>query len=74
MIVIDRIEGDLAVLEVEGQAVDFPASALPAGAVEGSVLLLRLDPNAEHDIQAENQARMQRLKKRSPMKGGLLEL
>ena len=74
MIVIDRIEGDVAVLEVEGQSIDFPASALPPGATEGSVLLLQLDPDAARDIQAENQARLERLKKRSPIKGGLLQL
>lgn len=74
MIVIDRIEGDVAVLEVDGRSVDFPTSALPEGAVEGSVLQLGLDPDAQRDIQDENQARLERLKKRNPMKGGLLEL
>ena len=74
MIVIDRIEGELAVLEVDGQTVDFPVSALPPGAAEGSVLTLALEPKPQRDIQAENQARLERMKKRDPMKSGLLEL
>ena len=28
---LDRIEGDVAILEVEGNTIDVPASALPAG-------------------------------------------
>lgn len=48
-IVVDRIEGDVAVLEVDGQRVDWPADALPEGAREGSVLGLtvREDPPAQ---------------------------
>lgn len=42
MIVVDRVEGDRAVLEVDGEFVDVPASVLPAGAVEGSVLVFGL--------------------------------
>lgn len=39
-IVVDRLEGEIAVLEVDGQLLDWPAAALPAGAREGSVLVL----------------------------------
>lgn len=42
MIVIDRIEGKIAVLEVAGRLIDFPAEALPAGLKEGDRLELRL--------------------------------
>lgn len=42
MIVVDRIEGTRAILEVDGQIVEIPATALPEGAGEGSVLLLGL--------------------------------
>jgi hypothetical protein len=37
-VVIDRIEGDLAVVEVAGKFVEWPVAALPAGAREGSIL------------------------------------
>lgn len=40
MISIDRIEGPRAVLEVDGETVEIPASALPEGALEGDLLLL----------------------------------
>lgn len=35
-VVIDRIEGAFAVLEVGGRTVDWPVEALPEGAREGS--------------------------------------
>jgi hypothetical protein len=38
---VDRIEGDLAVLEHGGVRFNLPLSALPAGAHEGMVLELR---------------------------------
>jgi hypothetical protein len=34
--VVDRVEGDFAVLEVGGRTVDWPLAALPAGVTEGS--------------------------------------
>lgn len=38
--VVDRIEGGLALLEVGGRLIEVPATALPPGAREGSVLRL----------------------------------
>ena len=38
MIVVDRIEGTRAVLEVDGAVVEIPSSALPEGAGEGAIL------------------------------------
>lgn len=64
MIVVDRVEGDRAVLEVAGERVDFPVSALPQGVVEGSVLVFSLaDPS---DRLAEAEARLKRLTARGP--------
>ena len=41
-VIIDRIEGDLAILEVDGHSIHWPVSALPSGAKEGSALQLIL--------------------------------
>ena len=40
--IIDRIEGELAVLEIAGMTVDFPVSLLP-GAREGALVTLTLE-------------------------------
>ncbi|HCH65689.1 MAG TPA: hypothetical protein DFR83_22995, partial [Deltaproteobacteria bacterium] len=37
-IVVDRIEGAFAVLEVAGQTIEIPAAVLPPEAGEGTVL------------------------------------
>ena len=41
--VIDRIEGQMAVLELDGQTIDIPLKHLPEGAREGARLRLVLD-------------------------------
>jgi hypothetical protein len=41
-VVVDRFEGDFAVLELAAHTVDWPRAALPAGAKEGSIFLLTL--------------------------------
>jgi hypothetical protein len=74
MIVLDRIEGDLAVLEVDGATYHLPASALPEGCSEGCVLEFVVDANAERTRKAEAEARLERLKKRGPEPGGTLVL
>jgi hypothetical protein len=74
MIVVDRIEGELAVLEIAGVTVELSVDALPAGATEGSVLRLALDPEAQDTLEDENRARLERLKKRDPSRGGVLAL
>lgn len=38
--VIDRFEGELAVIEIDGETVNFPKSALPAGAKAGDAVLV----------------------------------
>ena len=64
MIVIDRIEGDRAVLEVDGELIDFPVGALPPGSREGGVLLIQ--PGSAADSLAEAEARLARLRARTP--------
>jgi len=61
-VLVDRIEGGFAVLEVGGSFVDWPAHALPAGAVEGSKLTLILD--VPEDLETA-EARYERLRARS---------
>lgn len=46
MIVVDRIEGTRAVLEIGGERVDVPLAALPEGTAEGDVLLVTRQPAA----------------------------
>ena len=43
MIIIDRFEGDNAVLEVDTGHVNIPISDLPKGAKEGDVLRIVID-------------------------------
>ncbi len=74
MIVLDRIEGQIAVLEVDGATYELPASVLPAGATEGCVLELALDADATGSRESEAKARLERLKKRGPKPGGPLVL
>ncbi|HMV66750.1 MAG TPA: DUF3006 domain-containing protein [Myxococcota bacterium] len=42
--VVDRIEGDVAVVEICGTLVNLPQRALPPGATEGSAWALRWEP------------------------------
>jgi hypothetical protein len=57
--VIDRIEGELAVIEIDGRTVDIPLSLLPDGAAEGDRLRLVID-NSESGRQ-ESEDRLARL-------------
>lgn len=43
-LVIDRIEGDFAVVEFDGQPFDLPVAALPPGVGEGDRLVLLAAP------------------------------
>lgn len=59
MIVIDRFEGDHAVVEIGGATVDVPRALLPAQAVEGSVLVFVLASG--DDPLADARSRLSRL-------------
>ena len=43
MLIIDRFEGDFAVVETSNGFVNIPRSDMPSGAREGDVLVLGLD-------------------------------
>jgi len=64
MIVVDRVEGSVAILEIDGVIVQIPASALPQEAHEGSVLTLTLV--AAPDLLREAEERLKRLRARGP--------
>lgn len=66
MIVVDRIEGDRAILEIDGETVEIPRAALPPGAQEGSRLQLMALPE-DADALAKAQARIQRLAARTKL-------
>lgn len=74
-LIVDRIENGVAVLEGEDGSLDVPASWLPAGAREGSVLRVeaRRDDGASHvvftldpDAQAAREAEIRRLRDTIP--------
>ena len=68
MIVVDRIEADIAVLEIGGQTFHLPVSALPPGAGEGSVLVLSLDQASTASRRQQAEQRLERLRQRTPSK------
>ena len=70
MIVVDRIEGDVAVLEIAGRAVDVPLAELPAGVKEGDRLTFHLAPA---DL-SEADARLARLRAKTPQGPGSFDL
>lgn len=65
MIVIDRIEDTMAVLEMDGIRVVVPLSVLPAGVREGSRLAF-VPEETPADSIAEDEARLARLQARDP--------
>lgn len=81
-LVVDRFEGDVAVVELDdGATADLPRWILPPDAREGSVLLLRagagavhiaLDAEATRDASRAAREQLDRLRERDP--GGDLEL
>ena len=69
MWVVDRIEGNMAVVEVSGTFLDIPLLGLPAGVKEGDRLEIHLLPRqeiAESASSGEGAAVLERLKKRFP--------
>ena len=66
MIVIDRIEGNRAVLEIDGEMIEISTNALPADCREGAVLSFTLCDDGGADLQRENQERLERLRAQDP--------
>lgn len=64
---VDRFEGEWAVVQVDGGSpVDLPVSILPEGTREGDVVVLRLDPEAGRAARAEAAALLERLRRDDP--------
>ena len=70
MIVIDRIDGKRAVVEFDGEIIDVPLSALPSGVKEGDQLGVVVVPPS----LAEAEARLARLRARTPQAKGDIDL
>ena len=66
MIAVDRIEGEIAVLEVHGVLVDVPLSELPKGLSEGAQLKLVLCEKDSSTLTQENEDRLRRLQRSDP--------
>ncbi len=73
-IVIDRFEGDRAVLEIAGALTDVPRDLLPEGAREGDVLRFVADPDATRAALDDAAARLARLKAKTPQGPGSFDL
>ena len=63
-LIIDRIEGDIAIIECGEHTFEVPVSALPEGAQEGSQLSFSLLSSPESDADQEANDRLERLKAR----------
>lgn len=66
LLVLDRIEGERAILTFGDQQVDLPIFLLPEGAREGSVLCLALDEQGADEARLAAEARLARLRARDP--------
>ena len=66
MIAVDRIEGQIAILDVMGETVEIPVSILPPDTNEGDVLTLTRVENGKDMLDRENKARLERLRSRDP--------
>ena len=61
-IIVDRFEGNIAVVELEnGQMIDCPKALLPANAKEGSIINITVDEEATNAKLNEVTERMNKL-------------
>jgi hypothetical protein len=66
-IAIDRMEDDIAYLDVDGEIIEFPVSALPEGSKEGDMLqFVQIDAS---EVIAEAKDRICRLQAMSKTSG-----
>lgn len=57
MLIVDRFEGEWAVLEFEGKCFNFPRKLLPKEAREGDVLTVALNVSPEETEQRKKRIR-----------------
>lgn len=61
-IIVDRFEGNIAVVELEdGSVIDCPKALLPTNAKEGSIINITVDEKATKEKLKKNTERMNRL-------------
>ena len=61
-IIVDRFEGNIAMIELEnGQMIDCPKALLPANAKEGSIINITVDENATNEKLQKVTERMNKL-------------
>ena len=61
-IIVDRFEGDFAVVELEnGQMIDCPKALLPSNAKEGSIINITVDEKATEEKLQKVTERMNKL-------------
>ena len=61
-IIVDRFEGDCAVVELEdGSVIDCPKALLPTNAKEGSIINITVDENATNEKLQRVTERMNKL-------------
>ena len=61
-IIVDRFEGNIAVVELEdGNIIDCPKALLPPNAKEGSIINITVDENATEEKLQKLTIRMNRL-------------
>ena len=61
-IIVDRFEGNIAVVELEnGQMIDCPKALLPDNAKEGSIINITVDENATNEKLQKVTERMNKL-------------
>lgn len=60
-VIIDRFEGEFAVVEVGGSFVDMPVELVPEGAKEGSVLTITIDENETKNREEKIRGMMNQL-------------
>lgn len=64
MLIIDRFEGDFAVIETDNGMLNVPRSELPTGAKEGDILRLVIDVDGTESRKERIDGMMERLFKR----------
>lgn len=57
MVIVDRFEGEWAVLEFQGKVFNFPRELLPKAVKEGDVLTMTIDINPEETGQRKKRIR-----------------
>ena len=70
-LIVDRIEGDLAVVQFYGETVNIPLGDLPDGTKEGTIITLTGCLAA--DQRGDTEARLERLRQTGPA-GDIIDL